>query len=62
MYPFVIRLVDRALQNSVLQPVRIKIDPGSINTGVAIVREDGKNKQFSHSWKFAIVGAQSVKH
>ncbi len=44
MYPFVIRLVDRTVQNSVLQPVRIKIDPGSINTGVAIVREDGEKQ------------------
>ncbi|MFI5344036.1 MAG: RRXRR domain-containing protein, partial [Chlamydiales bacterium] len=40
MYPFVIRLVDRKVQTSVLQPVRIKIDPGSIKTGVAIVREN----------------------
>lgn len=44
MYPFVIRLVDRTVQNSVLQPVRIKIDPGSIKTGVAIVRENGEKQ------------------
>lgn len=44
MYPFVIRLVDRTVQNSVLQPIRIKIDPGSINTGVAIVRENGEKQ------------------
>ena len=40
MYPFVIRLVDRTVQASFLQPVRLKIDPGSIKTGVAIVREN----------------------
>ncbi len=44
MYPFVIRLVDRTVQTSVLQPVRIKIDPGSIKTGVAIVRENGEKQ------------------
>ena len=44
MYPFVIRLVDRTVQTSVLQPVRLKIDPGSIKTGVAIVRENGEKQ------------------
>jgi 5-methylcytosine-specific restriction endonuclease McrA len=44
MYPLVIRLVDRTVQNSVLQPVRLKIDPGSIKTGVAIVRENGEKQ------------------
>src|SRR5271170_1067693 len=39
-YPFVIRLVDRTVKESVLQPVRCKIDPGSKTTGVALVRED----------------------
>jgi len=40
MYPFVIRLVDRPAQESTLQPVRCKIDPGSRTTGIAIVRDD----------------------
>ncbi len=40
MYPFVIRLVDRTTRESVLQPVRCKIDPGSKTTGIAIVREN----------------------
>lgn len=44
MYPFVIRLVDRTVQNSVLQLIHLKIDPGSINTGVAIVRENGEKQ------------------
>jgi 5-methylcytosine-specific restriction endonuclease McrA len=44
MYPFVIRLVDRTAEESVLQPVRCKIDPGSKTTGIALVRE-GKKQQ-----------------
>lgn len=37
--PFVIRLVDRKAEDSDLQPLRIKIDPGSKTTGIALVRE-----------------------
>lgn len=37
--PFVIRLVDRTQADSDLQPVRIKLDPGSKTTGIAVVRE-----------------------
>ena len=37
--PFVIRLVDRRVQDSALQPLRVKIDPGSKATGLALVRE-----------------------
>ncbi len=40
MYPFVVRLVDRTSKESVLQPVRCKIDPGSKTTGIAIILED----------------------
>ncbi|WP_455233330.1 RNA-guided endonuclease IscB [Geopseudomonas aromaticivorans] len=36
--PFVIRLVDRVQAESELQPVSIKIDPGSQFTGLALVR------------------------
>ena len=39
MIPFTIRLVDRLLEDSVLQPVRLKLDPGSKATGMALVRE-----------------------
>jgi 5-methylcytosine-specific restriction endonuclease McrA len=39
MVPFTIRLVDRLVENSVLQPVRLKLDPGSKTTGIALVRE-----------------------
>ena len=37
--PFVIRIVDRRVQDSALQPLRVKIDPGSKTTGLALVRE-----------------------
>lgn len=37
--PFVIRMTDRHTEDCALQPVRIKLDPGSKATGVALVRE-----------------------
>jgi RRXRR protein len=37
--PFVIRLVDRHAASCEFQPVRIKLDPGSRTTGIALVRE-----------------------
>jgi 5-methylcytosine-specific restriction endonuclease McrA len=39
LQPFVIRLVDRTLDNCILQPLRVKVDPGSKTTGVAVVRD-----------------------
>ena len=39
LVPFSIRLVDRTVNDSVLQPVKIKLDPGSKTTGIAVVRE-----------------------
>jgi hypothetical protein len=39
LVPFTIRLVDRSVEDSVLQPVRLKLDPGSKTTGIALVRE-----------------------
>ena len=39
LMPFAIRLVDRIVSESVLQPVKIKLDPGSKTTGIAVVRE-----------------------
>ena len=35
-YPFTIRLKERVLAKSILQPLRIKLDPGSKSTGLAI--------------------------
>ena len=43
VFPFTIRLTDRELENSSVQPMLIKIDPGSKETGIALVREE-KNK------------------
>ncbi|MBU2750528.1 HNH endonuclease [Acidithiobacillus thiooxidans] len=39
MVPFTIRLVDRLQEDSVLQPLRLKVAPGSKTTGLALVRE-----------------------
>ncbi len=39
--PFVIRLVDRRQDDCALQPLRLKFDPGSKATGIALVREAG---------------------
>lgn len=38
-YPFTIVLKDREVENSVIHPHRIKIDPGSKTTGIAVVQE-----------------------
>jgi 5-methylcytosine-specific restriction endonuclease McrA len=38
LHPFTIRLKDRRLQESTLQPVVLKIDPGSKTTGLALAR------------------------
>jgi 5-methylcytosine-specific restriction endonuclease McrA len=37
--PFIIRLIDRRAEDSQFQPVRVKLDPGSKTTGIAVVRE-----------------------
>ena len=37
--PFVIRLVDVRVQDCEVQPLRLKLDPGSQTTGIALVRE-----------------------
>ena len=42
LIPFSIRLIDRGVADSVLQPVSIKLDPGSKFTGIALVREAEK--------------------
>ena len=38
MVPFTIRLVDRLQEDSALQSVKVKLDPGSKMTGMALVR------------------------
>ena len=43
-YPFTIRLVDRTMEESVVQEAELRVDPGSRTTGFAIVRKDGKDE------------------
>ena len=38
LFPFCIRLVDRSIEQSALQPLRLSLDPGSKTTGLAISR------------------------
>ncbi len=45
MRPFTIRLKDRTVETSSLQPIRIKIDPGSKTTGVTVIREGDSNPE-----------------
>lgn len=42
LVPFTIRLIDRQVEDSALQRLRVKIDPGSKTTGIALVRESEK--------------------
>lgn len=50
LQPFTIRLRDRLLEQSVLQPVGVKPDPGSKVTGVALVRrEERANGPVDHA-------------
>jgi hypothetical protein len=37
--PFVTRLIDRRAEDGAFQMVRVKLDPGSKTTGIALVRE-----------------------
>lgn len=39
IFPFAIRVVDRDVSGCELQPVKLKIDPGSRFTGMAVARE-----------------------
>jgi len=48
MFPFTIRLVDRIREDSDVQPVNVKIDPGAKTTGMAVVRQDGGHIQILH--------------
>ena len=45
LFPFTIRLTDRLIEDSKLQPVLVKIDPGSRRSGFAVVRVDEKGHQ-----------------
>ncbi len=64
MVPFTIRLVDRRVEDSALQPLRLKLDPGSQKTGLALVREvetvDVETGEVSHS--AAVLMLLELKH
>lgn len=47
MSPFTIRLKDRTAEESKVQPLRLKLDPGSEATGFAVLREDKPEKSES---------------
>lgn len=44
MEPFTIRLKDRTAQESKLQPLRLKLDPGSRTTGMAVMEDNGTGR------------------
>lgn len=46
--PFTIRLKDRVVEESVVQPIRLKFDPGSRVTGIALVKEDSNVGEVLH--------------
>jgi 5-methylcytosine-specific restriction endonuclease McrA len=54
LVPFTIRLKDRCVQDSTLQPVALKLDPGSKTTGIALVRiEQTADGQVHHALHLA---------
>ncbi|MFH7321407.1 RNA-guided endonuclease IscB [Desulfurivibrio sp. D14AmB] len=46
--PFTIRLRDRTRADCALQPLRVKLDPGSKVTGIALVREADERQHILH--------------
>lgn len=48
VYPFTIRLVDRTQEDCAFQPIRLKIDPGSKTTGIALLREGPESNAALH--------------
>ncbi|MBI2567011.1 MAG: RRXRR domain-containing protein, partial [Candidatus Schekmanbacteria bacterium] len=62
LHPFTSRLVDRVLEDSVVAPLRLKLDPGARTTGVAIVREDGSVQHVLHLAEIEHRGESVRKH
>jgi 5-methylcytosine-specific restriction endonuclease McrA len=55
--PFVIRLKDRRVEESVLQPLVLKIDPGAKTSGMAVARvEEAPQGEVHHAVHLAEVG------
>ena len=44
LHPFTIRLKDRTLEESVVQPLKLKIDPGAKTTGIAVINETDQSR------------------
>jgi len=54
MEPFTIRLKDRTVKGSALQPLRLKLDPGSRTTGMAVIDEvaaDVPKGKYAGQWR-----------
>ena len=60
LVPFVIRLIDR--EDCKVQPIRLKFDPGSKVTGIALVREVGKVQYVLYLAELEHRGAAIRKH
>ncbi len=60
LHPFTIRLTDRA--GGSVQPILVKLDPGSKHTGIAIVRQDGDDQLVLHLSELDHRGATIRKH
>lgn len=59
--PFVIRLVDRTRADSQIQPLTVKLDPGSKVTGIALVRAQHKDVQVLSLMELAHRGSEIKK-
>jgi hypothetical protein len=56
-YPLVIRLKDRRLEESVVQPLVLKIDPGSKTSGMAVARVEATPRgEVHHAVHLAEIG------
>jgi hypothetical protein len=54
VWPFTIRLKDRSREESQVQPIALKLDPGSKTTGMALVRvEDTQQGEVHHALHLA---------
>jgi RRXRR protein len=56
--PFVIRLKDRALADSIVRGVQVGIDPGSKHTGIALFTQTGNDRSGAYSLRLDHRGGQ----
>jgi hypothetical protein len=59
--PFTIIIIDRTAQESELQPLKLKLDPGSKTTGAALVREEAPDEP-SEPPKVKVVELFEINH